>query len=683
MHFYRSFFQFGRTASAVLCLGILFGFSNAALAEETSLRALTIDDLFKIKRVGDPQISPEAKWIAYTVTDVDLEKDESETRVWMVPVSGGEALPMTGRGSSASQPRWSPDGKYLSFLAGRNGEKSQVWILDRRGGEAQQLTEVAQGVRGYEWAPDGKRLLLVLRDPKPEDLIKDEKKDKKLKPWVIDRLQFKVDYVGYLDRHRTHLYVFNLADKKMTQITSGDYDDSDPAWSPDGRFVAFVSNRTEEPDANINTDIWVVSAENTDKGKTLRQVTANPGPDRSPVWSPDGKSISYATVIDRKYYAYFCTTYLALAPAEGGEPKILTKDLDRNISAPQFSPDGKAVYFVLEDSGEQHLARVDLAKGELSRPVAGLRSVSSFSLGSDGGVALLISEPHLPGEVFLSSANKLQQLTFTNKDLFSELKLAEMENIHFQSKDGTEIEGFIYKPIGFSPDFRYPTLLRLHGGPVGQYDVSFSHEAQLFAAQGYLVVMTNPRGSSGYGQDFSLVIYADWGNKDFEDVVAGVDYAIAKGYADPERLGVGGWSYGGILTNYTITKSKRFKGAISGASVGLYVANYGHDQYQNWYEEELGLPWEKREVWERISPFNSVTNVVTPTLFVGGEKDWNCPILNSEQMYQCLRRLGVKTQLVVYPNEHHGIQRPSFRKDLYERYLSWYDTHVKGIKSDK
>ena len=258
-----------------------------------------------------------------------------------------------------------------------------------------------------------------------------------------------------------------------------------------------------------------------------------------------------------------------------------------------------------------------------------------------------------------------------------------MENIHFTSKDGTEIEGFIYKPLGFSPDFRYPTILRLHGGPVGQYDVSFNFEAQLFAANGYLVIMTNPRGSSGYGQDFSTPIYADWGNKDFEDVIAGVDYAIEKGYTDPEKLGVGGWSYGGILTNYVITKSKRFKGAISGASAYHYLSNYGHDQYQKWYEAELGLPWENRETWERISAFNSVQNVETPTLIVGGEHDWNCPILNSEQLYQSLRRLGVATQLVVYPGQHHGISRPSFRKDLYRRYLAWYDKYVKGVKSKK
>jgi len=656
------------------------------LNAEESRRALTIEDLFKLKRVGSPQLSPEGQWVAYTVTEVDLNKDKSETRIWMVPVSGGEAIPMTGKGSSASMPRWSPDGKYLSFLSSRNGGKTQVWTLDRRGGEAQQLTETVQGVRSYEWSPDGRKLLLLLKDPKPEDMEKDndkKEKKKKPKPWVIDRLQFKMDYIGYLDRHRTHLYVFNLGDKTMTQITSGDFDDTQPAWSPDGKYVAFVSNRTKEPDANSNTDIWVVSAENTDKGKTLRQVTVNSVPDQSPAWSPDGKHIAYETVIDKTYFSYFCTTYLALAPAEGGEPRILTRDLDRNIMSPRFAADGKSVYIMLEDSGEQHLAQVNLSDGKLTRPVAGQRSVRSYSLGRSGSTAVLISEPHLPGEIVLSKAGKMKQLTFTNQELLSKLNLAEMENIHFTSKDGTEIEGFIYKPLGFSPDFRYPTILRLHGGPVGQYDVSFNFEAQLFTANGYLVIMTNPRGSSGYGQDFSTPIYADWGNKDFEDVIAGVDYAIDKGYTDPEKLGVGGWSYGGILTNYVITKSKRFKGAISGASAYHYLSNYGHDQYQKWYEAELGLPWENRETWERISAFNSVQNVVTPTLIVGGEHDWNCPILNSEQLYQSLRRLGVATQLVVYPGQHHGISRPSFRKDLYQRYLAWYDKYVKGVKSKK
>ena len=225
---------------------------------------------------------------------------------------------------------------------------------------------------------------------------------------------------------------------------------------------------------------------------------------------------------------------------------------------------------------------------------------------------------------------------------------------------------------------RYPTLLRIHGGPVAQYTHSFNFEAHLFAANGYLVVTTNPRGSSGYGQEFSEAIWADWGNKDYDDVMAGVDYAIAQGWADPERLGVGGWSYGGILTDHVITRTDRFKAAISGASEVLYVANYGHDHYQLQWEKELGLPWVNREAWERISPFNHVDRITTPTLLMGGEKDWNVPIQNSEQLYQALRRRGIPTQLVVYPDQGHGLRPPKYNRDRLERYLAWYGKWVKG-----
>jgi dipeptidyl aminopeptidase/acylaminoacyl peptidase len=294
-------------------------------------------------------------------------------------------------------------------------------------------------------------------------------------------------------------------------------------------------------------------------------------------------------------------------------------------------------------------------------------------------MAMLITKPHLPSEVIMLDDQKtLRQLTFTNQELLDKVHLAEIENIHAKSRDGTEVEGFLYKPPGFDTKFRYPTLLRIHGGPVSQYDFRFNFDAQLFAANGYLVVMMNPRGSSGYGQDFSMALWADWGNKDFEDVMSGVDYAIEKGYADPDRLGVGGWSYGGILTNYVITKTDRFKGAISGSSEVLYRSNYGHDHYQYQWEKELGLPWKNAEAWERISPFNYVENIVTPTLIMCGEKDWNVPVLNSEQLYQALRRLDRTTQLVVYPDQHHGIRKPSFQKDRYERYLAWYDKYVKG-----
>jgi dipeptidyl aminopeptidase/acylaminoacyl peptidase len=285
------------------------------------------------------------------------------------------------------------------------------------------------------------------------------------------------------------------------------------------------------------------------------------------------------------------------------------------------------------------------------------------------------NEPH---EVYSFDDGTVTQLTHENRDYLAELIAPEVEEIHFNSADGTEIHGFLVKPIGYEEGRSYPTLLWIHGGPVAQFEHSYRFEPQLFAAHGYAVVMVNPRGSSGYGQEFSEVLFADWGNKDFEDVMAGVDYAIEMGVADADQLGVGGWSYGGILTNYVITQTDRFEGAISGASETLYRSLYGHDHYQLYWELELGLPWETPEKWERISPFNDVANVTTPTLWMGGSDDWNVPILSSEQMYQAMKRLGIETQLVVYPGEHHGIRTPVFQKDRFERYLTWFDQYVKG-----
>ena len=658
----------------VITLTCLFVSGPIAAQSGANNRLITAEDFFAIKQVGSPNISPDGEWIAYTVRETNLEEDSSETRLWMVSSDGEELLAMTGVGSSASSPQWSPDGKYLSFMASRNDGETQVWALKRKGGEAVQLSHIEQGVNGYEWSPDGERLVLLVTDQDPEEAADGE--DTKEGPWVIDRLQFKRDNIGYLDRLRTHLYVQNLDDDAVTQITSGDYDDAQPVWSPDGTRIAFVSNRTEEPDANSNRDIWVVSADSPDAGATLLQVTTNSGSDSSPAWSPDGQTITYVTVIEPDLI-WYATNHLAIAPASGGSARVLTQRLDRNVSSPEFATDGNSIQFIWEESGERHLASIDLTGEGFTRTIAGQRSVRGFSTNSAGQIATLIGEAHLPSEVFLLDDGNLQQLTHSNRPLLDELQLASVEKVQFDSRDGTEVEGFIYKPAGFDSDFRYPTLLRIHGGPVSQYDFNFNFEAQLFAANGYVVVMVNPRGSSGYGQDFSLGIYQDWGTRDFEDVMAGIDYAIEQGFADPDRLGVGGWSYGGILTNYVITKTGRFQGAVTGASEVLYRSNYGHDHYQLQWEKELGLPWENPQAWERISPFNDVANSTTPTLIMGGEEDWNVPILNSEQLYQALKRLGRTTQLVVYPGEHHGIRKPSFQLDRFERYLDWYGTHVK------
>ena len=686
-----------RIALGIAALFLLCGSSaltptdSSAASKPSKPQLVTVDDYFRLGEVEDPRISPDGRWIAYTVTTQDLEADESSSRIWMVPAAGGDPIPLSAEGEDTSSPRWSSDGKYLGFLSSRNEGKTQVWTLYREGGEAVKRTDTAQGVESFGWSPDGKKLLLVMRDPKPEELEAkqaEEKgetfEEKTPPPWVVTRQQFKMDYVGYLDSRRTHLYVFDLATEVIKQITSGDFDDSEPAWSADGTRIAFVSNRTADPDDNYDTNIWVVAADNGDLGARPLQITTNPGPDGTPSWNPDGSQIAHTSNTETDA-ALYGTNHLAVSSAAGGESRLLTQQLDRMIFSPRFSRSDDSIYFLLEDSGEQNLARVSASGGAVERLVSGPRVVGALDQGSSGEFAVLVSEPHFPAEVFLYADGKIERRSHVNDAVLASLRLGSVEEIRYASKDGTEIEAFVVKPPDFSSRRRYPGILRIHGGPQAQYDFSFHFEAQLYASNGYVVVMPNPRGSTGYGQDFCLAIWQAWGEPDFDDVMGAVDYIVEKRWADPDKLAVTGWSYGGMLTNHVITKTNRFKAAATGASATLYVVNFGHDQYQRWWRYELGLPWkpESRQLYDQLSPFNRVENVTTPTLILGGKEDWNVPIINSEQLFFALKLLGVPTELVVYPDEFHGIDTPSHAKDLYERYLVWFGRYLKGEQTAK
>ncbi len=677
-----------RSLVVVLACSLIPALAAGALAAEK--RPLALDDLFALEDVADPRVSPDGAWVAYTVTTLDAARDRADTDVWMVPFAaraaeaagGGEPLRLTTGEEPESRPRWSPEGRYLAFLSRRGGEKVQVWLLDRRGGEAVKLTDFKADVSDLAWSPDAKRLALVVSDVDPDDPAFAEppagEDEPPPKPIVIRRRQFKRDGEGYLREIRSHLHLLDVDTRESVQITDGPYDDASPVFSPDGGSIAFVSNRTEDPDANQNTDVFLLelSAPSAESSAgtitTPRPLTRSPGTDTDPAFSPDGSLVAYLAGGDpaRMWYAM---NRVAVVPTAGGEERPLTASLDRNAWTPRFSADGGHVLFLLEDRGNTHLARVPAAGGAVERLVAGEREIRAFDVGPGGEIAVLESRPSYPFEISAVEDGELRRLTRTNDELLAGIELAPVSRFTATSADGTPIDYFQVLPAGVEPGARLPTLLRIHGGPTSQYANEFAFDWQLFAARGYAVVAANPRGSSGYGHEFAYAIWADWGNKDYEDVMAAVDHAIERGIADPERLGVGGWSYGAMLTNYVITKTDRFRAAISGSSEFNYLSNYGTDHYQLEWELELGLPWVETERWIRLSPFFQVEKIVTPTLVLCGQEDWNVPLLNSEQLYQSLKRLGRETELVIYPGEGHGISRPSFQRDRLERYLAWYD----------
>jgi dipeptidyl aminopeptidase/acylaminoacyl peptidase len=642
-------------------------------------------DVVREREVGSPAVSPDGTWVAYTVTAGNPERDEQDTDLWMASWDGAANLRLTSTPGGETRPAWSPDGRYLAFLAAREtGEKgrdespTQVWLLDRRGGEAQVLTDFRGDVAEFAWSPDGKSLAVIAWD---EDVAwrKQAKDGETQPPIVIDRFYFKEDYTGYMGPERKRLYLVDLASRTARRLTSSPHNEKRPAWSADGGRIAFLGTEEADPDRNGTSTLYMLDIREGAKPRALAQLQGESGDAswiRAPAWSPDGRRIAFAGGGDPRLIGY-ATHRAFLVDVEGGRVRPLGAALDRNMEKPRWSPDGQQVYVLLEDDGRQHLARIGIADDRIERVLDGRRETLDYDIGRTGRIALLDGTVDQPYEVFALEPGAPRPLSRQNDAWLAGKRIAPAEEISFRSKDGTEIHGFLVKPAGYRKGRRYPAILRLHGGPVWQWANRFESDWQVLASSGYAVIAPNPRGSSGRGQDFAKAIFADWGNKDSEDALAAVDHVVDAGIADPARLGVGGWSYGGMLTIQLTARDPRFKAASAGAGTASAFANYGTDMYIRDLETELGTPWHNTDAYLRVSyPFLHADRIATPTLFLCGEKDFNVPVLNSEQMYQALKSRGVDTRLVIYPGQYHGLDVPSYRVDRMQRNLDWYEKYL-------
>ncbi len=547
-------------ATRWLIAGLLLGcvFQSPATTPD---KRFTAADLARLADVSEPTLSTDGAYLAYTVTTANLEEDVGQSDLWRVRFDGSERVQLTHTPDSSEwRPQWSADGTALAFLSDRAfaddaDPTTQVWLLATSGGEARRLTGFADGVEDFVWSPDGRQLALIALDP---EFPAGAEKPKHPAPIVTDRYQFKEDGRGYLGTRRMHLYLFDIASGKVQQLTAGAHDEQFPAWSPDGKWIAYVSKRGADPDRHLNFDIYLIEPK---VGTSERQMTTFSGSDLDPywetrpAWSPDSTRIAYLQSGEDRwiYYAPWQLAVISIASGKSKQPALI----DRCFSKPHWAPDGKSIYTLIEQSRVTHLSRIDLPSGDITELTHGNRFDYDLDVSANGRVVVLGGGDRRPYEIAAVEGKRLRALSDHNAWL-SEKSLATVAAIHFRSADGTALEGMLVKPVDYRPGKSYPTILRLHGGPVYQFSHEFMPDWQAYAAHGYAVVAVNPRGSSGRGFDFSRAIYADWGNKDVQDALAAVDHVVAMGIADSERLGVGGWSYGAMLTNAVIASDSRF-----------------------------------------------------------------------------------------------------------------------------
>ena len=640
----------------------------------------TTEDIYSIKDITLSDVSEDGNGIVFITSQAENEYDGFKNTLYFLDTHKGKKVKLLesygSKGMNFSSIKFSSNSKSIFFLSSgmktSGKESNQIWSLSLSNRVKRKVTNFDGDISDYDVSDDGKTIAFI------GQRSSDKKADTKTpSPIVIDRYQFKRDYEGFLGPNRDHLFIFDTQSRKVEQITSGQKDHLYPSISPNGENIAYM---TKEGDFDRHNN-WEIFIKNIKGEESHRKLLSNNGEDIStsypsrPEWSPDGEKIAYLHGGDHSML-WYALQEVSIIDVETGDIDFITQGFDRNTSLPQWSGDGQNIFFILEDNMKSQLMKYSFLDNTTKKITPDNMYLSGYAQSyhvTDDEIIFQSSTSEIPSEIYHLKEDQINPITSVNEQFIKNKLIGSTELISFKSFDGLTINGMMIKPPNFDSKKKYPLMIRIHGGPVSQYGRYFDFDWQLFASNNYVVIVTNPRGSSGRGFEFQKSIFAEWGIEDSKDISAALDFALDLGYIDENKLGIGGWSYGGMLTNYVIAKDNRFHAATSGAGISNILSGFGHDHYIREYIIELGTPWDNLDAWLNVShPFLSADEIVTPTLFLVGEKDWNVPLIGSEQMYQALKHLEIPTQLVIYPNEHHGLSKPSYIKDRLDRYLDWH-----------
>ncbi len=666
-------------------LGALALQGNSAFAE--GLPAFSAEDVFEMEYANDPQVSPNGARVAYVRSTMDIMTDSTRRTIWVVDVDGDNHRPLVSGAGNVSSPRWSPSGDRLAYLSNTEG-KTQLFVQWLDGGETAKVTTLAESPRSIVWSPDGKHIAFTRFVPAPPLTLAEMPAKPKGAKWaepatVVDRMTFRFDGGGYLPTGNQQVFVVPADGGTPRQMTSGDYPISGSvSWMPDSQSIIFLSNRREDVEYHPRqNDLYAASLATGE----LTQMIDHAGPESDPAVSPDGRFLAYTSAADtRQGYNRADLRVMDLA---SGESRSLTADLDRSVSDIQWSADSKSVWIRYNDLGMGRIAKVDL-KGNLRQADIVLGGTAlgrpytsgTFSVGGEGRIAYTLGRDDRPADLALMRSGKQPlQLTDLNSDLMGQREMSRVERMVWPSShDGLEIEGWVMKPPGFDPEKQYPMILEIHGGPHSAYGPNYSTEAQLFTAAGYVVFYTNPRGSSSYGEKFANEIDLAYPGYDYDDLISGVDALIDKGYVDSEQLFVTGGSGGGVLTAWIVGKTDRFRAAVVAKPVINWVsfvltADLNYFFATTWFD---AAPWEDYESYWKRSPLSLVGNVSTPTMLLTGEEDYRTPMSETEQYYQALKHRGIDTLMVRIPGASHSIYaRPSNLIAKVNNILAWFERY--------